>query len=106
VAQNVGDLVGTPAEVDRDADDAELRAGVVGDEELDAVPRRQGERVAAPVAPGKQSVPEPVDQAVERAVGQPPLAVDQRRPIGVAGGGPGQAVADVDALDEVALDLT
>jgi hypothetical protein len=105
VPEDVADLVAAPAEVERHADHAELGARVVGDEELDAVPGGQRERVAAPVAAFREPVREPVDQAVELPVGEPPAGLDQRGRVRVAGRGPGQAVADVDALDEVALDF-
>jgi hypothetical protein len=106
VPEDVADLVGPPAQVDRHADHAELGAGVVGNEELDAVARGQGERVAPLVPAGGQPGGEPVDQRVERSVGQPAAAVGQRERVRVTGRGPGQAVADVDALDEVTVKVS
>src|SRR6201999_561347 len=101
VPEDVADLVGPPAEVDRDADHAELGAGVVGDQELDAVAGGQGERVAAAVAAPGQAAGEPVDRAVELPVGQPARPVGEGKRLRVASRGPGQAVPDVDALDQV-----
>jgi len=101
VVEHVGDLVGPPAEVDRHADDAELGAGVVDGEELGAVAARQPQRVAGRVAPGRQAVRDPVHPGVELAVGPPAFAVDHRDLVGPCRCGAGQAVADVDPLDEV-----
>ena len=106
VPEHVGDLVGPPAQVDRHADHAELGAGVVGDEELDAVAGGEGERVAAAVPVAGQARGEAVDQAVELAVGEPAGPVGQRERVRVTGRRPGQAVADVDALNEVAVNLS
>jgi hypothetical protein len=105
VPEDVADFVRAPAKVDGHTDHPELGAGVVGDQELDAVAGGEGERVAAAVtAPGK-AAGDPVDQAVELLVGQLPAPVGERECRRIAGRGPGQAVTDVDALDEVAVQL-
>ena len=106
VPEDVADLVRAPAEVDGDARHAELGAGVVGDQELDAVAGGEGERVATAVPAAGEAAGEPVDQAVELPVGQPPGPVAEGECPRVAGRGPGQAVPDVDPLDEVAVELS
>ena len=102
VAEHVGHLVGPPAQVDRHADHAELGAGVVDGQEVGAVARGQGQDGGALVAQPGQAVGQPVDVGVELGVAEPAVPVDDRELRRAGGGGPGQAVADVDPADEVA----
>jgi hypothetical protein len=105
VIEDVGDLVRAPAEVHRHADDAQLRAREVGDEELRAVAGREGKRVAAPVAEPGQAVRHPVDPLVQLRVRPASVAVDDCELVRQPRSGAGERVADVDARDQVARQL-
>ena len=101
VPEHVGHLVGTPTQVDRHADEPELRAGVVDGEELGAVARGQAERVAALPPRVGEAVRDAVDPVVELGVGEAAAAVDDRDLVGPGRGAAGERIADVDAVDEI-----
>jgi hypothetical protein len=102
VVQDVGDLLGPPAQVDRHADQAELGTGEVDGKELGAVGGGQAERVAAAQPPGGQPVRELVHPPVELRIAPPPATVHDGGLVRPGRRGPGQRIAHVDPLDEVA----
>ena len=82
MVEDVGDLVRAPAEVHRHAHQAELRAGVVGDEELGSccpMPARARRRGRSR---GAQPVRDAVHAGVELGVGPLPIAVDDGQLVG------------------------
>ena len=105
MVEHVGDLVGTPAQVDRDADDAELGAREVGDEELGTVAGDERQHVTAGVGELVQPVRDAVPPGVELGVGPAPVAVDERDGARQPSGRARQRIADVDAGDEIGGEL-
>ena len=105
MVEDIRDFACAPTEIDRHAHQPQLRAGVVGDEELRAIAGRERERVAAAEAVAVQAVGDAVDPAVELAVGESTVPVDQGQCLGSAPGRPGKAVTDVDPVDQVATDF-
>ena len=105
VIEDVGDLVGAPAEVHRHAHHAELRAREVRDQELRTVPRRQRQHVTTHVPPRGEAVRHAVHPRVELGVGPASIAVDHGDLVGQPGGGAGERVADVDPGDQVSREL-
>ena len=103
VLDDVRDLGRAPEQVDRDADRAELRAGVVRLEELEAVAGDEQDRVAAAVATPGERVGEAVHLGVELGVGEAPLALDDGLLLRQAPGCARERVSEVDAADQVGV---